>query len=54
MELSVRKCKRENKVSEFSLKFLACLFLVDIYFKNLELNSLMPKCVRLGHFNVIL
>ena len=54
MELSVRNRKREKKVSEFFLQFLACVFLADIYFINLELNSLMPKCVRLGHCSVIL
>jgi hypothetical protein len=30
IELSVRNCKWEKKVSGFSLKFLACVSLVDI------------------------
>ena len=43
MELSVQKCKRGKKVLQISLKFLACVFLVDIHFRNIELKSLMPK-----------
>jgi hypothetical protein len=48
MGLPMQSRKQGRKVSEFYLEFLAGVSLVQVYFKNLELNSLMPKHVRLG------